>query len=143
MADVSSSLSNLGYVKRRSGDLAGALAAYQESLDIARKLAAQDPDSVETQHDVMLSLNVIGDVNGRAGDPSGELAAYEESLDIARKLAAKDVDRRRVRTPIGVATSWLALLWQGQFSAPVHTQNHNPAIRRQQTAVEFGDDCLA
>ena len=22
-------------------------------------------------------------------------------------------------------------------------QNHNPAIRRQQTAVEFGDDCLA
>ena len=22
-------------------------------------------------------------------------------------------------------------------------QNHNPAVRRQQTAIEFGDDCLA
>ncbi len=32
----------------------------------------------------------------------------------------------------------------GDAKALLHlAQNHNPAVRRQQTAIEFGDDCLA
>ena len=47
----------LGAVKLRGGDGAGALAAYQESLDIRRKLAAQDPGNAIAQRDVSVSLN--------------------------------------------------------------------------------------
>jgi len=36
------SLNNVGDVLRAQGDLAGALAAYRESLDIRRDLSAKD-----------------------------------------------------------------------------------------------------
>jgi hypothetical protein len=43
-------------VKLRGGDQAGALVPYQESLDIARKLAAQDPGNALAQIDLVASL---------------------------------------------------------------------------------------
>ena len=72
------------------GDRAGALAADQDSLDIARKLAAQDPGDAQARRDVAVSLDNLGDVKLLTGDRAGALAAYQESLDIARKLAAQD-----------------------------------------------------
>jgi tetratricopeptide (TPR) repeat protein len=51
------SLNKLGGVKLQERDGAGALAASQESLDIRRKLAAQDPGNAEAQRDVASSLN--------------------------------------------------------------------------------------
>ena len=72
------------------GRLQGALAAYQESLDIARKLAAQDPGNAKAQRDVSVGLSKLGNVKLQDGDLAGALAAYQESLDIDRKLAAQD-----------------------------------------------------
>src|SRR5260221_12657570 len=83
-------LNKRGDIKLQAGDQAGALAAYQESLDIVRKLAAQDPGSAEAQRDLALSLDRLGDIKRQAGDQAGALAAYQESLDIRRKLAAQD-----------------------------------------------------
>ncbi len=60
------------------------LAAYQENLDIMRKLAALD------QRNVSVSLVELGDVKLQAGDHAGALVAYQESLDILRKLATQD-----------------------------------------------------
>jgi hypothetical protein len=88
--DVSVSLNKVGDDKLRRGDQAGALAAYQESLDIRRKLAAQDQGNPQAQRDVAVNLDKIGDVKRRGGDQAGPLAAYRESLDITRKLAALD-----------------------------------------------------
>ena len=61
-----------------------------ESLDITRKLAAQDPGNAQAQRDVSVSLDNVGDVKLQLGDQAGALAAYQESLDIRRKLAAQD-----------------------------------------------------
>jgi tetratricopeptide (TPR) repeat protein len=72
------------------GDRAAALAAYQESLAIRRKLAAADPGNAGGQRDVSVSLDSVGDVRLAAGDRAAALAAYEESLAISRKLAAAD-----------------------------------------------------
>ena len=77
------SLNKVGDVKLRGGDRAGALAAYQESLDIARKLAAQDQSNAQAQRDVAVSLDKLGNVKLQGGDQAGALAAYQESLDIA------------------------------------------------------------
>src|SRR5215472_6894926 len=71
---------------------AGALAAYEESLAIMRKLAASDPDNAVWQRDVSVSLEKVGDLGLAAGDRAGALAAYEESLAIRRKLSATDPD---------------------------------------------------
>ena len=56
---MSVSLNRLGDVKLQAGDQAGALAAYQESLDIARKLAAQDPGNAQAQRDVSVEPRTI------------------------------------------------------------------------------------
>ena len=66
----------------------GALKAYEESLDIARRLAAADP--ALWAGDLSVSLERIGDVRVAAGDREGALKAYEESLAIRRRLAASD-----------------------------------------------------
>ena len=77
-------------MRRATGDRAGALTAHEESLAIARKLAAADPGNVVWQRDVSVSLNKVGDVRRAAGDRPGALSAYEEGLAIMRKLAAAD-----------------------------------------------------
>jgi hypothetical protein len=43
------------------------------------------------------------------------------------------VDRRGVPTPIGVATSWLVLLWQGQSSVLDHNLSNEMAIGVRRT----------
>jgi hypothetical protein len=69
-------------VQLQGGDLAGALAAYQESLDIARKLAAQDPDNAQAQTDLVVSLVRIR----KAVDPPQVRTILTEALLILEKL---------------------------------------------------------
>ena len=64
-------LNRVGDVKLQGGDQAGALAAYQEGLDLARKLAAQDPGNAQAQRDVSLSLDSVGVVKLQGGDQAG------------------------------------------------------------------------
>ena len=80
----------VGDVRLAAGDRAGALAAYEESLAIMRKLAAADPGNAGWQRDLSVSPHQVGDVRLAAGDRAGALAAYEESLSVARKLFATD-----------------------------------------------------
>jgi tetratricopeptide (TPR) repeat protein len=104
------SLGKLGNVKLQAGDEAGALAAYhayQESVDIARKLAAQDQGNAQVQRDLQVNLRKIGDLKRWAGDASGSLAAYQESLDIARKLA-KDVNNTEAQAGLGAIDQHIA-----------------------------------
>ena len=62
------------------GDLPGALAAFDESLTIARGLAARDPGNAGWTRD--LGQLAVGDA--RTG------RAFDESLTIRRDLAARD-----------------------------------------------------
>ena len=86
----------IGDMRLALGDraLALALAVYEESLAIMRKLAAADPGNAEWQHGVSSSSVKVGDVRLAANDRAGALAAYGESLAIMRKLAAADPDNR-------------------------------------------------
>jgi hypothetical protein len=88
--DVSISLDHVGDVRRAMGDRAGALAAFEESLAIRRKLAGNDPANADAQRGVTLSLDRIGDMRAVEGDRAGALLAYREGLEIRRRLAAAD-----------------------------------------------------
>ena len=82
-------------MRLQAGDRAGALAAYEESLAIRRKLAEADPGNAEAQRDLSVSLDKIGDVKLQAGDRAGALAAYEESLAIAASWPRPTLAMRR------------------------------------------------
>jgi hypothetical protein len=55
-------LDKIGYLKFQANDNAGALAAYEESLAITRRLAERDPGNAIWQRDVAVGLNKLGDV---------------------------------------------------------------------------------
>ena len=78
---------------KAAGDQAGALAAYRESLAIARKIAAADPDNIMRQPDIEIALQKIAGIRLAAGDRDGALAAYEEALEIARRMAEAFPDK--------------------------------------------------
>jgi tetratricopeptide (TPR) repeat protein len=97
------SLIKVGDGRRSGGDRAGALAAYEESLAIMRKLAAADPGNAGWQRDVGVGLERIGDLQLAGGDAAGALGAYGESLAIMRRLAAADPGSTLAQRNIGVA----------------------------------------
>ena len=66
-----------------AGDRAGALAAYEESLAIMRKLAAADPGNAGWQADLVFRLYKVS----TAADPPRARAALREALAIAETLA--------------------------------------------------------
>jgi tetratricopeptide (TPR) repeat protein len=77
-------------VLRAQGDLAGALAAYRESLAVRRRLGEADPSNAGSQRDLSLSLDRLAVIHERQGDRTAALAYAEESLSIAERLAALD-----------------------------------------------------
>ncbi|MCP4386459.1 MAG: TIR domain-containing protein, partial [Hyphomicrobiales bacterium] len=93
-------LSQFGDTYLTAGDAAGALAAYEQGLAIARRLVETDPDNTEWQRDVSVSLGKIGDVKLRAGDAAGGLAVYEEGLTISRRLVETDPDNTECRRAV-------------------------------------------
>ncbi len=90
-------LDEFGDTYLAAGDSAAALAAYEESLAVARNLVADDPGKEEHRRDVLARLGGVGDVRLRTGDAEGADAAYGEMLELARDLAAKggDADAQR------------------------------------------------
>jgi Flp pilus assembly protein TadD len=88
--DVSISLNRLGHVLIAQGDLGGARARFQDSLDIAKRLAAADPSSAELQRAVSISLIKLGDVHIAQGDLAGARTRFQDSLDIRKRLAEAD-----------------------------------------------------
>ena len=93
--EVSVSLNKIGDLKLQSGDSAGALVAYEESLAIHRGLARTDPGNAEWQWNLSFDLNDVGDLKLQSGQTSEAPAAYEESLAIARDLAGSDLGNAR------------------------------------------------
>ena len=62
---------------------AAALAAYEESLSIARKLPATDPGNAEWQVDLIAGLSKVS----TAADPPRAWAVLREALAIAEAMA--------------------------------------------------------
>ena len=108
LRDVSVGLSRVGDVRRKTEKTDAALAAYTESLEIARELARMDPGNAQAQRDVSVGLNKVGDMELDAKDREAARTAYTESLDIARKLAARDPGNAQAQTDLVVSLTRVA-----------------------------------
>ena len=86
--DVSISLNQVADIEQARGDLDGALARYEEGLELFRGLMAElgTPDS---RRDVSISLDKVAGIEQARGDLDGALARYEEGLEIRRALMAE------------------------------------------------------
>jgi tetratricopeptide (TPR) repeat protein len=90
------------------GSLDAALNAYQDSLAITEKLAAQDSNNAEWQGDLSTSFVNIGDVQSARGNLDAALKAYQDGLDIREKLAAQDTSNAEWQRDLIVSNVKLA-----------------------------------
>jgi tetratricopeptide (TPR) repeat protein len=67
-----------------------ALKAYQQTLEIIKKLAEQDPSNAGWQHDLAVGYNKVGDVLSSQGKLKEAFKAYQQSLEMIEKLAEQD-----------------------------------------------------
>jgi tetratricopeptide (TPR) repeat protein len=123
------------------GDLAGALAVYEEGLANARKLAAADAGNASWQRDLSVALNKIGDVRLAARDRPSALAAYEESLAIGRKLAADDPRNAPAQRDVSVSLNRIGdvRLAGGDRNGSLTAFQESLAIRRKLAAADPGN----
>src|SRR6476619_2563910 len=87
-----------------SGDFdesSGALAIYEESLTLRRRLAEIDPRNNQWRRDAAYFLDRIGDECRKVGMRERAIAAYEESLAVWRHLA--NLDRRNPQLQLNIS----------------------------------------
>ena len=72
------------------GKLSEALAAYQQGLAIAKRLADQDTSNADWQRDLSAGYEKVADVPVKQDKLQEALDAYQQSLKIRRTLAAQD-----------------------------------------------------
>jgi serine/threonine-protein kinase len=85
--NVPRSLLAIGWLQQRTGDVAGALASYEESRRLAEGLMANLGDGDPLQAVVGLAYQRIGQLLGDTGKPALALASFENALRIRQKLA--------------------------------------------------------
>jgi tetratricopeptide (TPR) repeat protein len=122
----------VGDVLAVQGDLAGALAAYRESLDTRRALVARDPSNTQWRRDVTVSLNRVGDVLAAQGDHAGALAAYRESLEITRALITRDPRNTQWQRDVSVSLNRVGevLVAQGDLTGALAAYRESLEITR-------------
>ena len=107
-ADVSSTLEQIGDLKLKAADDAGALAVYEQILANRRARAAEASGNADLKRDVAATLDTIGEVKQRAGDAPGAIAAYAEAAAIRREVAVLRPDNADVKREHAFALSDLA-----------------------------------
>src|SRR5690349_15075832 len=97
MGKASRQLQVRGWAAIHSGDVALAAGGretarddFQHALDIAKKLAADDPGNAVWQRDLGVVYSRIGDVALAAGERETARDAFQHALDIFKKLTADD-----------------------------------------------------
>lgn len=86
-----------------AGDTKHAVAAFEQALEIARKLSEIDPKKDLWTRDLSISLERVGNGRIEEGDRAGALAAFEESKAIRDKLAATDQEKAQWQRDISVS----------------------------------------
>ena len=85
------------------------MAAYHESLDVAKLLVDENPDNTVWQDQLAGSYIRAGDIEARM-DPGGALATFNAGIAVARRLSERDPTQSRWKR------SWaLTLLRAGQM----------------------------
>ena len=141
--DLAINLNAAGDVKWELGDLAGALAAYRESLVLLRALDAKEPGGY--RREMSVALNNIGDVLAEQGDRTGALAAYRQALGFSRARAAKEPDNPAPQRDVSVGLNKIGdmLAAQGDRDGALAAFREGLALRRQLAARDRDNKILA
>src|SRR5262249_26319103 len=84
--EIAATAAAMGGLLRIQGDIAGALVATRESLDIRRAVLSNNPKNVDLGTDLSTALYQFGDALKANGEFASSFEAYRESVEISRTL---------------------------------------------------------
>ena len=130
---LSVQLRRWGDFRMTSGDTSGALAAYQEALQIDQRLATQDSANAQWQRDLAVSHNKVGDVLVAQGQLGEALRAYTASRVIAEQLATQDSANAQWQRDLAVSHIKVGnvLVAQGQLGEALRSYTASRVIAEQ------------
>ena len=133
-------LAQFGDVYARLSD-PRALTAYEESLAIARRLTAADPQRIPWQAGLATSLGKLGNYKELMGDAPGAAKAHEEALAIFRQLAAVERDNLQWRRDIAAALAHIGDLNLRLGDTPAALKAYEESVKdlRNVAASDSGD----
>jgi hypothetical protein len=79
----------LGDNARAAGDLPAAKVAYTACQEIAKNLAARDPENTQWQRELFVSYYKLADIAEREGNVEAARTLFKQSHDVLNAIAAK------------------------------------------------------
>jgi len=118
LARRATALHQIGDVRVQQGDLAGAQGPFEESLVLARKLAARDPDSAERLFGLGQSEFWVGYAAWKRGLLGAARMHFEAYRSISEELVAEDPVNLAWQRELSYAHSNLGSVLQAQGDLP-------------------------
>ena len=85
------------------GNLAAALAVYQESLAVAERLVKANPNSPLLQRDLSVGYEKVGNVQATLGNLAAAFKSYQDGLAIALRLPQANPNDARAQRDLSVS----------------------------------------
>ncbi len=133
-------LGTIGDVLLRRGYPLGALQRFRDSLEIAKRLSAADPNSARLKRDVSVSLGRIGDVlmaRGVLRDLHGARECFEERLEIDMRLSADNPLSAVLKRGVSVSLEMLGDVLVAQGDLPGALQRYQGSLEMRE---QLSDD---
>jgi tRNA A-37 threonylcarbamoyl transferase component Bud32/tetratricopeptide (TPR) repeat protein len=110
----SQTMHQLGQVRQARADLPGALAAYEESLALAERVAREDSGNAAWQLGLGTSHFYVGEIKRRRGDLDGALTHFRTYQAIAKNLTERDPNNVAWKLELSYGYSNVAAILSGR-----------------------------
>jgi eukaryotic-like serine/threonine-protein kinase len=135
--DVAESLLSAGWLRKTTGDIAGARASFEEAQDLAEKAEAERGDAKQAQQVQGTAHNRIGVVLYETSDPAGALARLREALALRQKLADAEPENAALLTDLASTIDNIANALAIQSRATESMAMHERATSILERAVRI------
>lgn len=140
LARRATALHQIGDVRMRRGDLAGARQPLEESLALARQLAERHPDDPERLFDLGQSEFWAGFARWRRGDLEGASRHFEAYREVSERLVARDPANLDWQLELSYAHSNLGSVLQKQGDLPGSLARFRSALAIDRRLVQMAPE---
>jgi tetratricopeptide (TPR) repeat protein len=128
----------LGSLYMLRGSLDRSREVFEQSLEIAQRLAAREPESTLWQRDLSVSLGMLGSVLREQGNLEEARRAYEQALVHQRRLAEREPENTGRQHDVSVSLTKLGEVLGAQGNLKEARDAFGQAL---ETAQRFGTSC--
>jgi tetratricopeptide (TPR) repeat protein len=130
-----------GDIQAQRGNLAAALATYQDAEALADHLAKSSPDNAGWQRDLSASYDRVGNVHLAQGDLAGALKSYRHGLVIRERLARSDPGNADWQRDLSVSYDQIGdvQVAQGDLAGALKSYHDSLAIRERLAKSDAGN----